>query len=215
MKRNLLILLALVAFSCLAVPVMADTIEFSICDGNSDLDAKVSTYPPPYATVKITVPTGGGIATFEVTALDSYTFGGNNGFVANFSEALATTDPVIFVSELPTTANAFSYTHSSGGGNVSEFGTFHDFIEQGNMSEPATYLMFTVDPADHSFANAASVLSINTDGYYIAMHIKLPDSAGTTGYAGDCGPVPLPGAVLLLGAGLARLVAYARRREDA
>jgi hypothetical protein len=44
----------------------------------------------------------------------------------------------------------------------------------------------------------------------VGIHLTGFDSGGSESYA----VVPLPGAVLLLGAGMVRLVAYARRRQD-
>jgi hypothetical protein len=46
----------------------------------------------------------------------------------------------------------------------------------------------------------------------IGIHVTNYASGGSEGFVNN--PVPLPGAVLLLGAGMARLVAYARRRQD-
>ena len=47
----------------------------------------------------------------------------------------------------------------------------------------------------------------------IVANIDHP-TAGVTSFNASLSTVPLPGAILLLGAGLARLAAYARRRED-
>lgn len=46
--------------------------------------------------------------------------------------------------------------------------------------------------------------------FTVGLHVQGFANGGSESFV----PVPLPGAVLLLGAGLARLVAYARRRED-
>jgi hypothetical protein len=55
--------------------------------------------------------------------------------------------------------------------------------------------------------------SAGDDQHYPTVDHLYVGSAAPLPYVGSA--VPLPGAVLLLGAGMARLVAYARRREDA
>jgi hypothetical protein len=201
-----LVMLPLSAMAFVSLPTVQD---FTICDGNSALDSLAGSYPPPYAFVKITVPGDGSVAVFEVTAANSYTFGGNQAFDVIFSEAVAS---VTFDALAPISANPFAWTHvAPPGDNVSDFGRFTDIIEQGNMSDPATSLTFTVTPVDGSFADAASVLLANSDGYFVAMHIKLPDTAGTTGFAGNCTPTPIPGSLLLMGSGILGLVGLRRK----
>ena len=66
-----------------------------------------------------------------------------------------------------------------------------------------------------TFSTSGDPLAGLTDGSLrIGMHVT--GIAGTTGGSDSYvnNPVPLPGAVLLLGAGLARLAAYARRRQE-
>jgi opacity protein-like surface antigen len=46
----------------------------------------------------------------------------------------------------------------------------------------------------------------------VGLHITAYASNGSEAFVNN--PVPLPGAMLLFGAGMARLVAYARRRQD-
>jgi len=71
-------------------------------------------------------------------------------------------------------------------------------------------------------SNAASVSWTNIGGDVYQVDVKyanLPTEFNFLWASGSCGNgpiegvVPLPGAVLLLGAGLVRLVAYARRRD--
>ncbi len=204
--KKVLLALAVLALVLMPMAAMADALdptfkEFYICDGNKDLDP----YPGPYAKVMISVPGGGGDATFEISAFTGYAFGGSQGFAAIFAGSKPAS--VSFL-DISAGANPFAYTYDPNQ-NVSMFGRFDDFVEQENFSKPATYLKFSVAG---SFADASSVLLPNLDGYFIAMHIKvLADDV--TGFAGDCPPpqAPIPGSLLLLGTGVLGLIGLRRK----
>jgi hypothetical protein len=82
-----------------------------------------------------------------------------------------------------------------------------------NTNADAESVTFSITKASGSWADASSVLKFNTSGFDAGAYL-IKDGTSKKGYVGEGSPVPLPGAMLLLGAGLARLTAYARRRRD-
>ena len=76
-------------------------------------------------------------------------------------------------------------------------------------------------PAFLNMAGSASVLDSNASGFNAGASLKYLRNPGFNGsdsvprgYVGDppLSAVPLPGAILLIGAGLARMTAYVRRK---
>jgi hypothetical protein len=60
-----------------------------------------------------------------------------------------------------------------------------------------------------------TLAAIKSGDLRMGLHVQAIGITGKSdSYVNTPNPVPLPGAVLLLGAGMARLVAYARRRQD-
>jgi len=79
-----------------------------------------------------------------------------------------------------------------------------------NSSVPA----HTADSSTYSFYSTLLTSASGASGYYNVAVLNIEDSSGGRHQDMLTSTVPLPGAVLLLGAGLARLVAYARRRKE-
>jgi hypothetical protein len=113
----------------------------------------------------------------------------------------------------------------TGSGNFSEFGDMNTTVTLNDgYTRALKELTFTATLKDAlhnqvNFTDALTVLMNNTNNpaYFAAAHIFVQNTLDTaaavkTGMAGN--GVPLPGAVMLLGAGMVRLVAYARRRKE-
>jgi hypothetical protein len=111
------------------------------------------------------------------------------------------------------TTSGFSAQNDSGAANGVNPGEFVDIIF--DLKDSKTY-------ADVIAALALPIprtIAPEPDNWLrIGIHVQgFPPPPGSTVGGSESfvnNPVPLPGAVLLLGAGLVRLVAYARRRED-
>jgi hypothetical protein len=226
MKRKLIIFLALVAVVCFAVPALADTsFDFQIGIPNSDLFP----YPSPFLDVKITLGTGAnaGKALFDVKSLTSgnylYLFGGNDALGLNFD--IPSGDTITLSNFVGTPWKNTPTISQAGSHNYSEFGVMNTTVSlSGGYTTALKELTFAATlksgVTQVDFTDAAAVLMNNSKDYFAAAHIFIQDTTNTvdavkTGFAGNgVAVVPLPGAMLLLGAGVARLVAYARRRQD-
>jgi hypothetical protein len=218
MKRKLVILLALVMVVCwLPGQAAADatyqfTSEFTV--PNVGLAASGVT---DFGTIGINLDETGKIATVTLIAKDIYLIGGDNGFQLTKDSGVTASG---FTS--PDTTPGVTFP---GPTNVDGFGDFNLVIDFGSAAaDRFSTAEFTLT-ATTSWGSASTVLEGNAggglSGYDAALHFfnvpnpAYPASSTTqylTGWAAE--PVPLPGAVLLLGAGLVRLAAYARRRRE-
>jgi hypothetical protein len=219
MKRTFLILFALVATVWMAGPAMGDTsFNFKIGIPNTDL----TPYPSPYLDVTINLGSGTdtGKALFDVKSLTSgnylYLFGGEDALGLNFKLSTGVT----------VTLSDFVGTHWDKSGAINQdsfnsatFGPMNQGVSVfDGYTRALKELTFKATLSSGSFNDAATVLENNTSAYFAAAHIFVQNTTNTTdavktGFAGN-GAAPLPGAVLLLGAGLCRLAAYARRRKE-
>lgn len=179
-----------------------------------------------YVKVDITLNAAGTEASFIVTPLDVYYLVGNGTFDFNIAGVTAAmiADPALGpVHNLQatmlsgSTTPTVSYYNGVNQHNVSDFGVFNTVIDIGaGASDRATSLTFDLNGL---WTTAADVLSIKSDDDYLAAaHIwgTSPTNAnGVTFFVGTGEPntpVPEPGTIVLLGAGLLGLGIFGRRR---
>jgi hypothetical protein len=205
MKTKFLILIVLLAVACWAPVAMADTITTF----NSTLEYADVNLTGPFADLTITVPTGGGDATFSITADNTYEF-------SNVYLNLTNTD--VSVSDIEF-SNSSSTIAAGGSQNADGFGDFNYSLNvtPTGLKGAGTTLSFVLSPNSGSFSDASSVLTGNSDGYTDVVHI-LNSSGTITGFAAEGPPqpvsgAPLPSSALLLGTGLVGLVGLRWRRQ--
>ncbi len=205
MRRKLLILLAVVAVMAWGSVASADL--YTLLAGNTALAG----FPTPFGTVTTSVLAGNLVVDFEATqnigGFD-YKFGHNGALDINIPLANLAGLTAAMITGLP--AGFGPATIGDPGANVDGFGNFNISIDGPGASGTQASVIFTVDsPTD--FASAALVP--NSDGNPVAAGIFVfehgTSNVVTTGFAS----VPLPGALVLLGGGLVRLVAYSRKRK--
>jgi hypothetical protein len=188
--KTLKAILILAAALLLLYPVSskADSFDFQLTVPNTALQP----YPAPYADVHIDLT--GGIATIKFTADNSYAFGDGSALALNVADGFT------FVS---VTAGFTQVTPPPAGPwNVDGFGKFNLVFDDGSGFS-APYFTATV-VLSGSWANAASVLTDNSDDYFAAAHMGAPDPDNpgkyiATGYAANGVAVPEPGILILLG----------------
>jgi hypothetical protein len=153
---------------------------------------------PDFAELTITVPDGGGAATFNINADDSYLFG----------------DVYLNLTNTDVTLSApAGYSAKGPQNNISIFGDFNYTLgpPSSGFSDAVTSLSFVLTPDSGSFADASSVLTLNSNvpPYLDVIHIFNSDGS-VTGFAGE---VPLPPSALLMGSGLLGLLGFGWRRK--
>lgn len=161
--------------------------------------------PPPYGTVEVSVPEGGGAATIIVTGAQPCRFGdgGMFGFNVVGSAAGLTVNG-------PPSLEAVYYSRQ-----VSGFGVFEAVIKNhgGFASAVPTFTLTVNRPV--GFASAYDLVEFSTGpaGYgnaFFVAHVFNADGS-ITGYAGA---VPETSTLVLLGSGLAALGGWMRWRRN-
>lgn len=221
-KRILFMGLAAAALLLLPMVAMASLSGFDLNTPN----AAGSVYVGPYAHVDITVPDGGGVATFDVTAQPgsmnpglqplTYTLGGKSMFAFNGPFTIDT-GSYQTVSYPGFTSPTIKLQTNK---NVSEFGVFDNvFKAKGGYSSSVSEFKFsTLDTySDAAAVEALLLANLTNKGYYAAAHVFPSLTSGInngavsdTFFAGA--PAPVPPTVLLLGSGLIGLALLGRRK---
>lgn len=183
--------------------VKADTINFDIYNPNQGISA----YPSPYLSVELTVPDGGGPATFVVTGDTTA------GFTYRFSSfGVNTTQPVVLSNfSQPGFVDASI-------GNQDGFGTFDVANGQPGSSSAVDSMTFTAT-GTNPFLDAEDVIATNLLGFSAASHIYVFDSNGNplaTGFGanGTDDTAPEPANLILFGSGLLTIAGLIRRKAE-
>jgi hypothetical protein len=202
----------------------ADTVTLFISQGN----AAIAAFPGPYASVTVNrIDSDDATITFNslTAAGNIYLMGSDVGVNVNDNGLPGTNWTVVCctASNSGTGFTNLSTDYSDGGAkaNVSAFGGFNQTINIfDGFSHSVDTLSFDLHLTSGSWANAASVLTTNSDGFAAYAHIFVTgspavQSAGAiaTGFAAVPGPIVgagLPGLVMACGG----LLALARRRRQ-
>lgn len=229
-KRILFMGLAAAALLLLPMVAMASLSGFDLNTPN----VAGSVYVGPYAHVDITVPDGGGVATFDVTAAQTgfmnpglqpvtYTLGGKGIFALNGPFTIDTGSFQTVSYPGFTSPTVKLQTNK----NVSEFGSFDNvFKAKDGYSSSVSEFKFSTMGTTYSDAAAVEALllaNLTNKGYYAAAHVFPSLTSGInngavsdTFFAGNGGqgvaPIPVPPTVLLLGSGLIGLGLLGRRK---
>ncbi len=207
MKRMFAVAVVLVALFSGAA--WASSISLDLTVPNTALEP----YTPPFATVSITVPTGGAYADIIFAAEPGYRMGTDAAADLNTSVGVTVSDITWVGGDLVT------HFTVAGDGNADGFGRFNLRLNNFDGYTASVHsLSFRITPVSGTFADAASVLVDNPKGYLAAAHIFVegPNGALATGYVANGGVTPpqeltpepatflLLGGALLLGGGIYR-----------
>jgi hypothetical protein len=194
MKKLKYIAPILIAVACFGLhQAKADTISYSLSQPNTP-----SLGNGPFGTVTVTLT--GGVATIRFDAASGYLFGDGQAVDVNVNGS--------FILGAITSSNG-TFTQETTGHNVDGFGDFNLRITEGNFSNGATWVQFTLTGG--SWASASQVLTPNELNWLVAAHVFSVDGQ-LTGYVAGNSVVPDGGTtVMLLGAALG-VLAMVRRR---
>lgn len=197
----------------------ADTFDYSVSTGN---DA-ISGYTGPYATVEVnrTSDTTATITYTSLTNSGNIYLMGDGGSVGVNVNATSWTLGTITGSNAGTGFSPGPYSNG-GSGNEDGFGRFNQTINSfDGFTSSSDTISFTLTNTSGTWANAASVLTANSQGETVAAHIFVTTSpanaangAITTGFAAD-GPaaVPEPSTMAIAVLGALGFIGYGLRRR--
>ena len=188
MKRtHLKIATSVIACLCALAthPVNANSINYSLNVGNS----AISGFTGPYGTVNVNLTDSThATITFTGNTVGGFTFlfGG-----AQFANVNVNATSYTLVVSLPGSTTGVSSQ------NVSSFGTFNAAIDNFDGNGFAVNsVIFTLTDTSSSWADAANVLTPNSDGYSAAAHIFVRGPTGgdalATGFAGNGSTTHVP-----------------------
>jgi VPDSG-CTERM motif len=197
----------LIALVGLGIQQAKATTTYTLSQGNP----AISGYPQPYGSVSVNLVGNVATITFTAAAHDGfqYLFGDGGSVAVNVNGSFTLNS--ITGTNLPGFGPT---TYSNGGvGNEDGFGSFNLTIDSSDgYTESSNSITLTLTG---SWANDASVLTANSNGFFVAAHIFVAafpadPKAGAlaTGFAADGGGqgVPDGGAtVMLLGVALGAL----------
>jgi len=216
---------AIMALALLAPAAQADVFTSTLNVPNS----AISGFPGPYGTLTITT-TSPTTATVLFTANSGFLFGDGGSVDLQVNAASFTETNVVLTGASGTGFNTPSCTMGgaacpAGSGQVDGFGVFNltNNLYDG-FTNAASQISFTLTNTSGTWANAASVVTLNANLFDAAAHIFVCATAAcastaggaiATGFAGEGPGVPVssPGTLALLGTGLAALGFIRRRRS--
>jgi hypothetical protein len=220
--KKLFVLMAISAIALVGFSSMAGaTIVYQIGLGN----AALAGYPTPFGTAAVTLNSAT-TATITFTANNTggyqYLFGDGGSVAVNVNAASWTLGPITG-SNAGTGFSPGPYS-DGGAGNEDGFGSFNQTINSfDGFTSSSDIITFTLTNTSGTWANEASVLTGNSNGYHVAAHIFVTSSpanaangAVVTGFAteGSGNTIPEPTSMLLLGLGLVGAGAARRRKKS-
>jgi hypothetical protein len=212
------VILLLGATSAFATPVAP--FNSSLNMGNSDLTGVSS---GPYGSVQVVLNSSNS-ATITFTALGGYLFIDTGLAGVNLNATSWTVGGLSFTQLSGFTAPTIN---TDGAKNEDGFGSFNQtFKTDSGYASGVTSFTFTVTDIGATWADAASVLIANANGFDAAAHVAICNNtpctvaggANVTGFAGEGNGTitntPEPSSLLLLGTGLSILSGYGLRRRS-
>ena len=199
---------------------MADSITYTIDNPGSAL----SGFAGPYATVTVNlIDSTNATITFDSSTTAGITFLMGASQVADVN-VNATSWSVSGLSGTAMTGFSNGTLTDGGSANVGSFGMFNQTFDNfDGYTHSHDSIAFTLTDTSGTWASAANVLGANAQGFYVAIHgfactAPCDPAAGalTTGTAANGGPVntPEPASFFLLGAGVAGIGMWQRRKQS-
>jgi hypothetical protein len=220
--KKWIILLAIATMVCW-VPgqVLANSSFDSTLDTVKDHTEGFPTSLSSYGTVHVDLSSDGKTANVTVTPLEISDFDLKStlawGQVSNNYSVYLNVNSTNFSESAQDINNNPNYwTSYIGNYSPDHLGTFN-LAASNQILGNHEGVIITLTNNSGIWADASQVLICNDKNFDAGAWLAYEDAnclIKPSGYVGEACPVPLPGAFLLLGAGLARLGAYARRKRQ-